>query len=166
MKYDYRDQNDNTVIKARSLDETLKEIVGAVNSIGLRMPMDDKEMVASVLRIAEVIEDYRVENIHDGEQSDNSLFHKGIVTINNDQRKLPPPTRKYAILGAIYGHNECCKDKPFLLCANKRPSDGGINYSCECYCGMFCTNGHDNLLDAIAEYESLKDHRMDGDENG
>lgn len=107
MKYDYRDQNDNPVIKARSLDETLKEIVSAVNSIGLRMPMDDKEVVASVLRIAEVIEDYRVEIIHDGEQSDNSLFHKGIVTINYDQRKLPPPTRKYAILGAIYGHNEC-----------------------------------------------------------
>ena len=68
MKYDYRDQNDNPVIKARSLDETLKEIVSAVNSIGLRMPMDDTEMVASVHRIAEVLEDYRVESVHENEQ--------------------------------------------------------------------------------------------------
>ena len=154
------------MIVAKSLDETLKEIVSAVNSIALRMPMDDKEMVASVHRIAEVLEDYRVEIIHDGEQSDNSLLHKGIVTINYDKRKLPPPTRKYAILGAIYGHNACCKDKPFLLCANRRYYDGSLNYSCECYCGTYCTNGHDNLIDAIAEYESLKDYRMDGDGNG
>ena len=166
MKYDYRDQNDNTVIKARSLDETLEEIVSAINHIGLRMPMDDKEMVASVHRIAEVIEDYRVEHVHVDEQNDNSLMHDGIVTINYDKRKLTPPTRKYAVLGAIYGHNACCKDKPFLLCVNRRSYDGRLNYSCECYCGLYCTNGHDNLIDAIAEYESLKDYRMDGDKNG
>lgn len=166
MKYENRDHNGDSVIVAKSLDETLKEIVSAVNSIALRMPMDDKEMVASVHRIAEVLEDYRVESFHDNEQSDNSLLHGGIVTINYGKRKLEPPTKRYAVIGAIYGHNACCKDKPFLLCVNRRSYDGRLNYSCECYCGTYCTNGHDNLIDAIAEYESLKDYRMDGDGNG
>lgn len=53
-------------------------------------------------------------------------------------------------------NNGCC-DKPFfILTAN--PSDswpGGINYSCQCACGGWCTNGHDNEADAVEEYKQM-----------
>ena len=65
----------------------------------------------------------------------------------------------YAIMGVIYAHNGCCKDKPYLLTGNKiavsktRPE--GINYSCQCACGMWCTNGHGTPGGAIDEYEEM-----------
>lgn len=65
----------------------------------------------------------------------------------------------YTILGAIYAHNGCCENKPYLLTGNRCETSGqrpeGINYSCQCACGMWCTNGHGTPEEAIAEYENM-----------
>lgn len=68
------------------------------------------------------------------------------------------------VIGVLSGKNGCCNDKPYLLTVNKtkksesRPD--GLNYSCQCSCGGWCTNGHRYKGDAINEYEAMS-QRMD-----
>lgn len=50
-----------------------------------------------------------------------------------------------------YADNQCCEKPFFMLTANTRP-DGNINYSCQCGCGMWCTNGHTTRHEAVNEY--------------
>lgn len=65
----------------------------------------------------------------------------------------------FAPIGVIYGHNGCCHDKAYLLTVNKieksedRPE--GLNYSCQCSCGLWCTTGCKTPEEAIAEYERM-----------
>lgn len=59
-------------------------------------------------------------------------------------------------IGIIYPSkfvNGCCKDKPYVLTVNLY--GGALNYSCQCACNMWCTNGHDNPGGAINEYEEM-----------
>ena len=60
-------------------------------------------------------------------------------------------------IGLIYPHgfeNGCCPDRPFIVTVNAN----GI-YSCQCACDMWCTNGHDNMIDAIKEYKGMCENR-------
>lgn len=71
MKCEYNDCHGNTTIRARSLDEMLELIVKLINDIGLRiLQTDAQELSEDVLRIAEVIEDYRLEHVHEKEQGE------------------------------------------------------------------------------------------------
>ena len=61
-----------------------------------------------------------------------------------------------ATIGFANIHNGCCKDRPVLITANKAQNwPGGINYSCQCACGMWCTNGHGTAGEALSEYEQM-----------
>lgn len=48
------------------------------------------------------------------------------------------------------GNNGCCEKNYFVLTTNL--FDGRVNYSCQCGCGGWCTNGHQRAEDAINEY--------------
>ena len=65
----------------------------------------------------------------------------------------------FAVVGVINTRNGCCKDKPYLLTVNKTEVSKewpvGLNYSCQCACGLWCTNGHGTPEAAIAEYERM-----------
>ena len=53
-------------------------------------------------------------------------------------------------------NNGCCDKQFFILTANK--SDGwrsGINYSCQCACGGWCTSGHETEQEAVEEYRKM-----------
>ena len=50
--------------------------------------------------------------------------------------------------------NQCCEKPFFILTANKK-RDGGINYSCQCGCDGWCTNGHSEPQDAVNEYINM-----------
>ena len=50
--------------------------------------------------------------------------------------------------------NGCCKDQPVIITANKR-SDGSINYSAQCACGMWCTTGVNTASEALQRYERM-----------
>lgn len=53
-------------------------------------------------------------------------------------------------------NNGCCKKDFFILTTNRYDGwEGGINYSCQCACGIWCTNGHDNPQDAVNEYRKM-----------
>ncbi len=54
----------------------------------------------------------------------------------------------------IPDRNGCCPDLPYLLTSNLT-LDGSINYSCQCACGGWCTNGHITPVGAIAEYKRM-----------
>lgn len=50
-------------------------------------------------------------------------------------------------------NNGCCEKDFFILTSNK--STGGINYSCQCACNGWCTNGHATAQAAIDEYRAM-----------
>ena len=54
--------------------------------------------------------------------------------------------------------NGCCDKDWFLLTANKCPSwKSGINYSCQCACGGWCTTGFETEQEAVNEYRRMCD---------
>lgn len=74
--------------------------------------------------------------------------------------KMPVTVSKcYAVIGIVSTKNGCCADRPVLITVNRcevspeRPA--GINYSCQCACGGWCTNGHADAAGALAEYEAM-----------
>ena len=68
-------------------------------------------------------------------------------------------TQNYIPVGLIRSTNGCC-NRPFVLTVNYLP-DGTENYSCQCVCGGWCTNGHKNPKEAIAEYESMSEEWLE-----
>ena len=56
------------------------------------------------------------------------------------------------LLGIMKIENGCCKDEPVLVTACLRPNDKKVIYSLQCACGMWCTNGFENLSDAINDW--------------
>lgn len=50
-----------------------------------------------------------------------------------------------------YPDNKCC-EKPFFILTKSRNYNA---YSCQCACGMWCTNGHPNPHAAIDEYVEM-----------
>lgn len=50
-------------------------------------------------------------------------------------------------------NNECCDKDFFILTANKTPH--GMNYSCQCACGMWCTSGFATEQQAVNAYRSM-----------
>ena len=59
----------------------------------------------------------------------------------------------YKVLAVVNDLNGCCKDRPILITGNKWHDR--INYSCQCACGMWCTNGHTTASAALKEYEEM-----------
>jgi len=57
----------------------------------------------------------------------------------------------YTPMAVVYVKNGCCDNQPVILTWNRR-SDKRINYSCQCACGGWCTNGHSTIDKAINEY--------------
>lgn len=62
-------------------------------------------------------------------------------------------SRPYYTIGLVRDHNGCCSNRPILITGNK--VDDHINYSCQCACGMWCTNGHRSASEALKEYEEM-----------
>ena len=66
---------------------------------------------------------------------------------------------EFTVIGVIKTRNGCCPGRPYLLTVNRctishlRPH--GINYSCQCSCGGWSTNGCDTPGKAIDEYEAM-----------
>ena len=64
---------------------------------------------------------------------------------------------EYAVEGIMtLDNNGCnlmskCGSNVVLITSNPTP-DGKKNYSCQCSCGVWCTNGHGNPGDAVNEY--------------
>lgn len=65
----------------------------------------------------------------------------------------------YEIVGIVYHANGCCPDKPIIITANETNVSeyhpDGVNYSCQCACDCWCTNGHGTPSEALAEYEDM-----------
>jgi len=57
-------------------------------------------------------------------------------------------------IGAAYIENGCCRNRPVLITANKR-TNGTLNYSCQCACGLWCTTGCDTASEALQHYERM-----------
>ena len=51
-------------------------------------------------------------------------------------------------------NNGCCDKNYFVVTTNKR-LNGETNYSCQCGCGGWCTNGHTTKETAINEYKKM-----------
>lgn len=67
---------------------------------------------------------------------------------------------RYKIVAFYPIVNNCCCDKDFfILTANKVPvteeRPKGINYSCQCACGVWCTSGHQTEQEAVDEYRQM-----------
>lgn len=62
-------------------------------------------------------------------------------------------SQQYSVLGVVNDFNGCCPDRPILITGNKLRDH--INYSCQCACGMWCTNGHITASEALQEYEEM-----------
>lgn len=62
-------------------------------------------------------------------------------------------SQQYSVLGVVNDFNGCCQDRPILITGNKVHDH--INYSCQCACGMWCTNGHITASEALQEYEVM-----------
>lgn len=65
--------------------------------------------------------------------------------------KISAPYKPIAVVKDLNG---CCPDRPILITVNKR-MDGKTNYSCQCACGIWCTNGHLTASAALKEYEDM-----------
>lgn len=62
-------------------------------------------------------------------------------------------SQQYSVVGVVNDFNGCCQDRPILITGNKVHDH--INYSCQCACGMWCTNGHITASEALQEYEEM-----------
>lgn len=51
-------------------------------------------------------------------------------------------------------NNGCC-DKDFFILTSNPTGEGRINYSCQCGCGGWCTNGHATAQEAVDEYRAM-----------
>lgn len=70
-------------------------------------------------------------------------------------------SQKYSVLGVVNDFNGCCQDRPILITGNKVHNH--INYSCQCACGMWCTNGHRTASEALKEYEEMTRRSINND---
>ena len=61
----------------------------------------------------------------------------------------------FTIIGGINMDNGCCKDEPVIITGLINSVDGKAYYSCQCACGGWCTGGHNNISDAVREYELM-----------
>ena len=72
----------------------------------------------------------------------------------------------YNVIGIIHMKNGCCKDQSVLLTANNCSHwKNGINYSCQCACGGWCTNGHSSASEALKEYEKMSLRSLNEEDN-
>ena len=66
----------------------------------------------------------------------------------------------YTVIGVLSIKNECCPEKPVLLTGNGYPDSkerpDGINYSCQCACGVRCTTGYATPGEAVNAYSQFK----------
>lgn len=59
-----------------------------------------------------------------------------------------------SVVGIVYMKNGCCDNQPVLITANyHKPT--GINYSCQCGCGAWCTTGHPTPVGALRDYQTM-----------
>ena len=64
-------------------------------------------------------------------------------------------SKHFTIIGGINMDNGCCKDEPVIITGIINSVDGKAYYSCQCTCGGWCTGGHNNISDAVREYEFM-----------
>ena len=75
----------------------------------------------------------------------------------NTMLKLNIPCNLHGIyqpIGVVRIENGCCPDKPVLITVNAGHNNK-INYSCQCACDLWCTNGHSTASAALKEYEEM-----------
>ena len=76
----------------------------------------------------------------------NAVEISGPVYVN--AYAIRPP---YEPVKAVKMTNGCCEGKPVILTRN-HVKYGGVNYSCQCSCGGWCTSGHATPDGALDEY--------------
>lgn len=59
---------------------------------------------------------------------------------------------RYQVIGILKIFNGCCKHQPVLVTKTFNEFMEKDIYSCQCGCGMWCSNGFENMPDAIADY--------------
>lgn len=58
--------------------------------------------------------------------------------------------------------NGCCNKRFFILTANSCPNwETGINYSCQCACGGWCTTGFKTEQEAVEAYRNMCKQKED-----
>lgn len=66
---------------------------------------------------------------------------------------------RYTLINIFPEKNLCCPGKPFVLTSNECPKSDerplGINFSCQCACGAWCTSGFAEPGDAVEEYRKM-----------
>ena len=62
----------------------------------------------------------------------------------------------YVILGYVAMHNGCCSDKAVVVTMSRETNHPV--YSCQCACGGWCTNGFENISEAVADYERMNEN--------
>lgn len=67
--------------------------------------------------------------------------------------------KPHVAIGVAYVPNGCCENNPVIITAN-RTHDNRINYSCQCACDMWCTNGHPTAGAALKEYEQMTQRKI------
>ena len=56
----------------------------------------------------------------------------------------------YKPVGLVFMKNGCCEGRPVVITL----SDAGA-WSCQCSCGLWCTNGHATATAAVLEYARM-----------
>ena len=73
--------------------------------------------------------------------------------------------RSFKIAGRLrIAHNGCCKGREVLItvnpCSFSKERPEGYNFSCQCSCGAWCTNGHATPGGALDEYYQMCRRKM------
>lgn len=83
-------------------------------------------------------------------------MNQKIVDFSYEPENIP---RYMMPMGVVWGSNGCCQDQPIIITVNVC-SDNTLNYSCQCGCGGWCTNGHRSEAEALREYEDMTERKV------
>lgn len=69
------------------------------------------------------------------------------------------PHKPHSIVWPSNG-NGCCEGWPIVITTNLRP-DGSTNYSAQCACDGWCTNGHNTPQETVDEYWRMTQRKIE-----
>lgn len=93
------------------------------------------------------------------EQSENGFSAVYLDPKDYGRERVPVRCSSHYIPHSIiWMRNGCCRKEPVLITTNEKPG-GGVNFSGQCACGGWCTNGHDTPEACVMEYQRMTAHK-------
>lgn len=115
------------------------------------MNEEKKTTQPSLEDLAQAVQDH-AERIKDGNPEKKAAFEQWEHEYDVKFRAFV--SYPYQPIGAAYIETGCCKNRPVLITVNKR-TNGTLNFSCQCACGLWCTTGCDTASEALQHYERM-----------